>query len=278
MNRKLIRLGLKERKAVDDDLKASLARSLEMSIEMLPFVPDLLHGMWALGSSPELVVELLRPLDLDAAETRVLDLGCGKGAVSITLAEELGYRVLGIDICEDFLKEAAEKAALHGVSDRCRFEFQDMRRFVRTASGYDVVILASLGGVLGSYEKCVAALRRTVRPGGFMVIDDGFLTGHAPVARVGYDHYVPRDLTMTQLTAHGDRLRQEILTVEQNRAINREYLEIIRKNARDLVARHPRIAARVEAYIREQEIECDVLDKYITGAIWLLQREERPRP
>ncbi len=260
---------------VDDDLNASLARSLEMSIDMLPFVPDLLKGMWALGSSPELVVDLLRPLRLDSARTRVLDLGCGKGAVSVILAEELGFRVLGVDICEDFLIEAAEKAVEYGVSDRCRFEFHDMRRFVRTASGFDVVILASLGSVLGAYEPCVAALRKTVRPGGFMLIDDGFLKGSEPVTRAGYDHYVPHDLTLSQLTAHGDRLLKEVLTVEENRAINREYLEIIKQNARDLVARTPGIAVRVEEYIRNQEIECDTLDKYVTGAIWLLQREER---
>ena len=90
--------------------------------ELLPYLPELLTDIWALGSSPVTVVEWLRSRQLPPETTRVLDLGCGKGAVSINLARELGFHILGIDFFEPFLAEAMEKARELGVEKLCSFE------------------------------------------------------------------------------------------------------------------------------------------------------------
>jgi ubiquinone/menaquinone biosynthesis C-methylase UbiE len=258
----------------DREIRKSVADSLEMDTGLLPFVPELLKGMWALGSSPELVVELLRPLGLDPAGAKLLDLGCGKGAVAVTVAHALGFHAEGIDACESFLKEARRKAVEWGVSHRCRFELGDIREYVDKASGFDVVVFASLGGLLGDFRELMARLRRTVRPGGYILIDDGFLKGKSRVERAGYGHYAQHDRTLEQLTAHGDSLVTERLTVEENRTINREYLAVIKRNAGALLRDKPELEDRVGEYIRGQEAECEVLDARITGAIWLLRREE----
>ncbi len=258
----------------DNDIRKSVADSLEMDIGMLPFVPDLLNGMWALGSSPELVVDLLRPMRLDPDRSKLLDLGCGKGAVAVTVSHALGFRAVGIDAYEVFLEEARQKAAEWGVSHRCRFELMDLRQYIEEASGFDVVIFASLGGLLGDYDQLVGRLRRTVRPGGYILIDDGYLRGGKPVKRAGYGHYETHARTMKHLTSHGDALVEERLTIEENKRINDEYLAVIKRNAESLLEARPELRGRVEGYIREQEMECDVLDAHITGAIWLLRREE----
>ncbi len=256
------------------DVDKSIADSLEMETGMLPFVPRLLKGMWALGCSPELVVKLLRPLGLNPDQVTLLDLGCGKGAVAVTVAHALGFRAVGIDACEVFLEEASQKAAEWGVSHRCRFELKDLREYVKEAADFDVVIFASLGGLLGDYRELVGKLRKTVRPGGYILIDDGFLKGERSVERAGYGHYVPHDQTLDQLTAHGDTLVKEMLTIEENTQINQNYLAILKNNAKALLRDMPEVKERVEVYIREQETECEILDKLITGAIWLLQRVE----
>lgn len=46
---------------------------------------------------------------LDKRPTSVLDLGCGTGSMSVLLSEH-GYRVLGVDISEDMLTVASQKA------------------------------------------------------------------------------------------------------------------------------------------------------------------------
>ncbi|MBD3223716.1 MAG: hypothetical protein GF313_03255 [Caldithrix sp.] len=45
------------------------------------------------------------------------------------------------------------------------------------------MIFASLGGLLGSLPETVGKLRRQVRSGGFMIIDDGFLKRSNPIKR-----------------------------------------------------------------------------------------------
>ena len=74
-----------------------VAEYFEVSPELLPYIPELLADLWALGSSPETVVEWVRSLELPPETTGVLDLGCGKGAVSIALAKEFNFRIFGID-------------------------------------------------------------------------------------------------------------------------------------------------------------------------------------
>ncbi|MFC1543543.1 SAM-dependent methyltransferase [Candidatus Neomarinimicrobiota bacterium] len=87
-------------------MEKSVAENLEIDERLLPYLPELWADLWALGSFPDLIVEMLKPLGLPGAETSVLDLGCGKGAVSVTLAKELGFNVVGVDGFRPFLDEA----------------------------------------------------------------------------------------------------------------------------------------------------------------------------
>ena len=76
--------------------------------------------------------DILDDLRLDGDE-RVLDMGCGRGAVSIAVAKRLGTgRVTGIDLwstttSRKFRAAAMRNAALEGVEDRIGIETGDMR-------------------------------------------------------------------------------------------------------------------------------------------------------
>jgi cyclopropane fatty-acyl-phospholipid synthase-like methyltransferase len=260
---------------MDDNTEQSISKSLETRPELLPYLPELLVDLWALGSSPDLIVEILRPLNLPSSSTRALDLGCGKGAVSITLARELGFRVVGIDACKAFLEEAERKAAEFNVSELCQFEFGDIRKSIKAAENFDIAVYASMGNVLGSFDECVGKLRGTIRPGGYIVIDDGFLENPIIIKRGGYEHYLPHDETLKQLTSQGNTLFQELLlTEEETRSINEHYIKAMRRRAQTLIQRHPHLHETIPRYIREQAIECELIEKHITGAIWLLKRAE----
>ncbi len=262
---------------MNDNLKKSVAQSLDATTGMLPFVPELIKDMWALGSFPDRIVELLKPLDLTPEKTRVLDLGCGKGAVSITLAQELDFWAVGIDACRPFLEEAKSKAEEHQVSNLCRFEYGDIRKAVQTLKDFDVVIYVSLGGTLGGFDATVGKLRQTVRPGGYLIIDDGFLKESTKLDRAGYEHYAPHDETLKQLTSHGDTLLREIIyTFEETQNLDHHYLDLIRKRGKIFIKNHPELADDVLAYIENQEEECEIIDQHIVGAMWLLQRLDTP--
>jgi cyclopropane fatty-acyl-phospholipid synthase-like methyltransferase len=259
---------------MDKNTELSISKSLETEPSLLPYIPELLEDLWALGSSPEPIVEILKPLNLQHPDNKVLDLGCGKGAVSITLAHKFGFNIVGIDACDAFLKEARKKAIEFNVSELCYFELDDIRKFINKAKNFDVVIYASLGNILGSFDECIGYLRQTVHPGGFILVDDGFLNGPSKIKRQGYEHYVSHEDTIKQLTSFDDILLNEIITEEESKSINEKYLKVIKKRANNLTDRIPGLKEPINCYIKNQEIECDILDKNITGAIWLLQRKK----
>ena len=246
---------------------------MDGSPEILPYLTELVADMWALGSTPRLAVDLLRPLDLTTGSTRLLDLGCGKGALCVTVAKDLGFSVCGVDLCEEFLRDAAQRATELGVSDLCEFVHRDLRDVLQQGDKFDVAVLASLGGVLGRFDRCVGNMRKVVRPGGYMLIDDGFLTRTEVVNHPGYAHLSSHDRTVEYLQVHGDVLVAErIYSAEETRAINLDYIGHISRRAAGVVERHPEAAEALHRYIASQETECEFIDREITGAIWLLQR------
>jgi len=260
---------------MNDDLNNSVLKSLETEIDILPYLPGLLIDLWTLGCSPQSVVEILKPLKLPPLKTKVLDLGCGKGAVSITLASKLGFHATGIDANKYFLSEAEKKAKEFNVSNLCEFQYGDIREYVTTAENFDIVVYASLGNILGNFNKIIKRLRKTVRKGGYIIIDDGYLTEITKLKRKGYRHYLSRDETVKQLTSHGDILKEEIIIPrEENKAINDEYLDAIRIRGDELIEQNPKLRRVVTQYIKSQEIECEILDKYFIGAIWLIERSK----
>ena len=60
-----------------------------------------------------------------AAGRSVIDIGCGPGHYSITLARQGADKVLGLDFAPGMLKIARERAEYAGVGERCSFELGD---------------------------------------------------------------------------------------------------------------------------------------------------------
>src|SRR4051794_30271405 len=59
---------------------------------------------------------------------RVLDSGCGWGALALSLTRHYGGEVLGVPLSEAQTAPARERAAAGGVADKVRFELCDYRR------------------------------------------------------------------------------------------------------------------------------------------------------
>ena len=255
------------------DIGASVADSLVTHEGMMPLMPELLQDMWALGSSPKLVVKLLKPLKISINGPGILDLGCGKGAVTITVARDIGLRGKGMDACRAFLDAASEKAREMKVANLCSFEYGDIRKVVNTEQEYDAVIYASLGGVLGDFKEIVCALRNIVHMGGYILIDDGFFKGTEIIHRKGYEHYAPHEQTIGQLMSHGDKLLKEICTDRETKDINDTYMALIEKRGKEMIVKSPELKSIIMDYVKSQREECDFIASNISGAIWLLQRQ-----
>ena len=250
-----------------------LAKALGMEPSLVPYLPELWADLWALGGSPERIVEHLRSTSFPPRSTRVLELGCGKGAAAVRISHDLDFKVLGIDIFPPFIREAAAWAKQYGVEDLCKFEVGDFRDALRNCRDYDAVVYAADGGVLGDFAYCVEQLRQTVRPGGFIVIHDLFLSRASRIDRPGYEYSRPHPETIRQLTAHGDVLVKEtLIPMEELRKENQRNTEFIRIRAKRLAQEHPELADHFSHYVQWEEEECSVLETETISAVWSLQR------
>ncbi len=134
---------------------------------------------------------------------------------------------------------------------------------------YDIAIYMGVG-VLGPLDEAVAALRRVVRPGGYLLIEDVYLNGAETIRRPGYETCLSYEDSTSQLTSHGDVILREI--IDQGTAAGFEHENrLIRRRADQISAAHPELADLLSAYVQGQVEECEVLQNQCVCAIWLLQ-------
>jgi SAM-dependent methyltransferase len=130
--------------------------------------------------------ELLDRLDLKGDE-RLLDVGCGRGAVLLMAAQRLPRgRAVGVDVwsAKDQSGNAEQvtrqNADLEGVADRVELHTADMRQLPFEDGSFDVVVSSlAIHNISGAGEraKAVREAARVLRPGGKLVIADIRNTG-----------------------------------------------------------------------------------------------------
>jgi|SRR5450432_1258458 SAM-dependent methyltransferase len=106
-------------------------------------------------------------------ETRVLDLACGKGEMLCTWARDHRFSGVGVDQSSFFLDDARFRAAELGVSDRIEFVEADAGTYV-CAEPVDVASCLGASWIAGGVDGIVELLRRSVRPGGLMLLGEPY--------------------------------------------------------------------------------------------------------
>lgn len=244
--------------------------------QLVRYIPQLLAGIWSMSVLPETVLELLGSGERTRDVSKVLDLGCGKGAISITLARQFGYKVRGVDIFEPFVEEARSRAKKLGVDGICSFEHGDITWEARGAADYDMVLLIWMGGVLGSIGESVRKIRRLIRPGGFMLIGeacfkDGVRTDHPFQLR-----FAGHEATVKELTMNGDVIVKELMIPpDKVAAYYREYINSLRKGAGKCAGEHPEHAALLREYVKNHEEMCRIMESTVDSYLWLLRRQDQ---
>lgn len=109
------------------------------------------------------------------AGDRVLDAGCGVGGSSVWLAENVGASVVGINLSARQLEIAGQLAAAHGVSAMTQFCVQNYNDIKFPDGSFDVVWGLESICYAESKERFLAEAARVLKPGGRLVVADGFL-------------------------------------------------------------------------------------------------------
>jgi ubiquinone/menaquinone biosynthesis C-methylase UbiE len=149
--------------------------------------------------------DLLDKLGLRGDE-RILDLGCGRGAVLLMAAQRLTTgRAVGVDLWRSVDQsgnsaEATRRNAIaEGVADRVELHTGDMTALPFADNSFDLVVsslaIHNISGRAGR-EKAVDEAVRVLRPGGRLMIADirGTRQHQAQLAQIGMSDVTRRRL------------------------------------------------------------------------------------
>src|SRR5438132_6168207 len=149
--------------------------------------------------------DLLDQLHLRGDE-RILDMGCGRGAVLLMAAQRLTTgRAVGVDLWRSVdqsgnsLEATRRNAIAEGVADRVELHTGDMTALPFEDNSFDVVVSSlavhNISGSAGR-EKAISEAVRVLRPGGRLMIADIRATRQhtAQLAKLGMSEVARRRL------------------------------------------------------------------------------------
>ena len=258
------------------DTEQKLAASLTAeSTELIPFLSYLLQDFTELGSSQTTMVKLLEKYASINETFTVLDLACGKGNVSVAIAEKFNVKVKGVDLLPDFVIAAINLATRHDLAHLCSFAVGDVNEAIKTEQGYDCVIFGAAGNILGNPAEMLIKLKNTIKPGGLILIDEGFLPEDATQEILQYNNYE----MLTEKQWHTLFAESGLQLLETENADNQADvadavtgMANITIRANELIAKHPNKRALFESYIQSQQNEYDDIDNNIICVTWILKK------
>lgn len=191
-------------------------------------------------SSPDMTLEeaqdakldlVCRKLGLEAGKT-FLDVGCGWGSLSLYAAEHFGAKVTGITIAAEQKKFIDARIAERGLGDLVEIKLCDYRDAPIPAGsdGYDAVASIEMGEHVGqgNYPTYVEVLRRSVKPGGRVLIQamsrKGKGGGNYPGGGPFIESFIAPDMTMRPVGETVDLIEAGGLEVRDVHAMREHYV------------------------------------------------------
>ena len=116
---------------------------------------------------------IIANLVLESSPCHVLDIGCGSGGPSLSLVNQTGCRLTGVDVEVAGIERAGQQAMAQGLSHQARFEIADCSERLPYPDGaFDVVIC--IDTVLHLKDRFAALVDwdRVLRPQGRIIFTD----------------------------------------------------------------------------------------------------------
>lgn len=239
--------------------------------ELFPFLSYILQDLWEIGSDPDAIIKLIGKHFTKYDDLKVLDLGCGKGAVSIKVAHKLGCNCYGIDAVPEFISYAQKKAIEYNVEHLCKFETGDIREKIKELKGYDIIILGAIGPIFGDYFTTLSTLSRCINKNGIFIIDDGYIDDDS-----NYNHPLmfKKKTVLQQIEMAGMELAENDIMQKEDIKDSDDYIfDNLKKRCYELIEKYPDKQNLFLDYIKKQEIENEVLENKVIGTTMVIKRK-----
>ncbi len=111
---------------------------------------------------------------------QIADIGCGTGASTLTLAENLNATITAVDLFQDFLDVLSEDAGKRGVADKIKTLAASMEELPFEEGSLDVIWAEGAIYNMG-FAKGVEYFKRFLKPGGILAASEiTWLTNERP--------------------------------------------------------------------------------------------------
>lgn len=241
------------------------------STELLPYIPYILQDLWEFGTSSDVIVNQLKDLNFDKnKQLNVLDLGCGKGAVSIKLAQNFGCKTVGFDAVAEFIDFAKLKAQEYNVAHLCSFFVDDIRKIIREQLNFDIIILGAIGNVFGQLDDTLKLLSKSLKSTGLIILDDGYLQENINLEN---DKYLTQTAFFDTISKNNFICISEYkMTQSIMNELDNDIFEKIVQRCSELIKKFPIKRELFENYIQSQETENDILENKLQCSIFTLKK------
>lgn len=252
-------------------LLAKVAASMGVPKAALAILDELFADRSSLGATPQRVTTWLADAGIGPG-SRVIDLGCGKGSVALSVVRRCGAEVRGVDAFAPFLETARRHAAALGARNGtpcpCEFVLGDLWA-ERAPPGrrYNAVVMLNIA----STTDALPLLRRLVKPGGLCVLDDA-----VDVSRnAHHDPDGPPSIQDVHAEFHRagfEILRQHIFTPAQVRASAAAMTRALSRRVRAIHARQPTMSKVARTCLDLHRAAGSTLTGPIRPAVWMLRK------
>ena len=237
--------------------------------KMEKHIPYVLQDLCELGSIPEYIYQLIHNNVETKKVKKIVDFGCGKGAVLIYLAKRLEFQGLGIDIVSDFIESANNHSIENSFSDRLDFISGDILEHIARNEKYDIVVYGYDSGILGDVYKTISRLQNCISDSGYLILEIAF----TPDNKKKIEGLPTEKELLEQLDKSDLAIIDKIFwETDKIRTINNENNIYINKRIEELKITYPNHTQILERYMSNQIDECKLIENEMICSTWIMKK------